>query len=255
MSPPVSRRGLLRGSMIWTVSIGWAGLLARGVQAQESVNLINYQGRLTDAEGNPLDGAYTVNFQMVDQGGSGLPNGSPWSETHNGVAVQQGLFNLQLGSITAFPAGLFEGPPTDSFGPVRLLQITVNGETLSPNIRLTSAAWAIGATAAMGPTGPTGIAGPTGPSGSMGQTGPAGGPTGPAGPTGPDGQPGPTGTQGFTGPTGQFGVTGPQGQDGVPGPTGPTGPPGQFGATGPTGMTGIVGPTGMTGIVGPTGPT
>jgi hypothetical protein len=218
--------------MIWTVSIGWAGMVARSALAQDAVNLINYQGRLSDAEGNPVSGSYAINFALVDQGGSGLPGGAPWSETHGSVAVQDGLFSVELGSITAFPTGLFEGPPTDAYGPVRFLQIAVNGETLSPNIRLTSAAWAIGVSSAMGPTGPTG----------------AQGETGPQGPTGPS-QPGPTGP---TGATGQFGSTGPQGQAG---PTGPTGPGASAqGPTGPIGTTGPIGPTGSTGATGIPGP-
>ena len=219
MSPPVSRRGLLKGSMVWTVSTGWVGLVTKAAFAQDAVKLISYQGRLTDPEGLPLDGTYDFIFRMVDQGGSGLPAASPWVENHPGVVVEQGLFTLMLGSNTDFPDGIFEGGPTDAFGPVRFLQISVNGETLAPNIRLTSAAWALGTTAVAGPIGPTG------PQGDLGLTG-AAGPTGVAGPTGQQGATGPTGPDPF-GPTGATGPTG--------GPTGATGATGDGGPTGPTG--------------------
>ena len=124
-----------------------------------------------------------------------------------------------LGSVTPFPADLFTSGQTDAYGPVRFLEVTVSGETLSPNIRIVSAAWAIGTVA--GPKGDTGAAGPTGPTG----------PGGPTGPTGFLGATGPTGPAGFgpTGPTGAFGPTGIAGPLGSTGPTGPVGPTGSQG--------------------------
>jgi hypothetical protein len=117
--------------------------------------------------------------------------------------------------VTPFPADLFTGGATDSYGPVRHLQVSVGGETLSPNIRIVSAAWAIGTVA--GPTGPTGAAGLSGATGIPGPSGPTGivGPTGPTGPTGPGGLSGPTGSTGLTGPTGFTGSTGSTGPTGV----------------------------------------
>lgn len=226
MAPPVSRRNLLKGSMIWTFSAGWTGLLLRSAMAQDAVNLLSYQGRLTDTSGTPLTGMYNVFFRMVDKGGQGLPGGSSWEEEHFNVPVEDGIFTILLGSKTAFPGGIFEGPPTDAYGPVRYLQIAVDGEFLTPNVRLTSAAWAIGISTIEGPTGPKGEKGEKGPRGERG-------PTGEAGPTGQRGDPGPTGPQGLTG------------SQGVAGPTGPTGPANI--PSGPTGVTGPIGPTGEKG--------
>lgn len=230
--PPVSRRNLLKGSIFLGFSTGLSGLMARTVAAQNGVNLLSYQGRLTDAAGAPLNGFYDISFSMVDQSGSPLP--TAWSELHTGVAVEDGTFSLLLGSKTTFPTGIFEGPPADSYGPLRFLEVSVDGETLSPNVRLTSAVWALGASTIAGPTGPTGAQGPTGiqgPTGS-GDTGPTGmhGSTGPTGPVGFTGPTGPTGEQGPTGPTGQLAPTGPVG------PTGPLAPTGPVGPTGPTGQ-------------------
>ncbi len=173
--------------------------------------LINYQGRLTDPSGVPKDGTFTMKFTVVDA--TDAPLG--WTETQM-VQVDDGFFNVQLGSVTPFPDGLFVGPPSDAFGPARFLQVMVDGETLVPNRRITSAAYAL--TVEAGPTGPAGAMGLTGPTGPSGATGPTG-PLGPTGPTGPLGPTGPTGPfTGFTGP----GVTGP-GDTGATGPTGPTG--------------------------------
>ena len=215
MSPPISRRDLVKGCAVWTVSTGWAGMLARSALAQDAVKLITYQGRLTDSGGNALNGTFNFIFSMVDGSANGLPDGSPWVESHPGVPVTNGLFNLMLGSNTTFPDGIFEGGPTDSFGPVRFLQISVNGEILSPDVRLTSAAWALGTTSVPGPTGPLGDTGDQGPTG----------PTGPQGNSGPTGPTGSQGQQGPTGPTGASAPIGPTGETGVTGETGPTGSP------------------------------
>jgi hypothetical protein len=266
-----SRRDFLGRSLVWTLSTTWAGA-ALDAFGQAAPMLLNYQGRLTDPAGTPRTGVFTMAFRIVDAGGGSLG----WAETQTGIVVSNGFFSVQLGKVTPLTQALFLGPPVDAYGPVRFLEVSVGGETLSPNIRIVSAAWAIATTT--GPTGPQGGAGATGPTGfsgpqgSTGPTGPAGsGSTGPTGPTGPTGSgtTGPTGSAGSTGPagpTGPFGATGSTGPAGSFGPTGPTGPFGATGSagpvgspgpTGPTGPTGPdpFGPTGSTGVTGPTGPT
>jgi hypothetical protein len=206
-----SRRDFLKRTLLWTIGTSWVGAaLDAFAQAPQ---LLNYQGRLTDPSGAPRNGSFSMGFTIL--GGT-----SSWSETQT-VNVANGFFSALLGSVTPFPADLFTSGQTDAFGPLRYLRVSVNGETLSPDIRIVSAAWAIGTVA--GPAGPTGPYGPTGV----------------AGPTGP------TGAGGF-GPTGP---TGPAGFDGPIGPTGPTGPSGIAGFAGPTGATGLVGPTGSQGVI------
>ena len=176
------------------------------VFGQEAPALLNYQGRLADAAGVPLDGNFAMSFRILD-GSSSTTATQLWSESHGAVSVADGFFNVQLGSVTPFPASLFAGGPSDTLGPLRYLEGTIASETLSPNLRITSAAYAIGTVG--GPTGPAGLAGPTGPTGDIGATGDLG----PTGPTGPVGVPGPIGPTGPTGPAAS-----------PTGPTGPTGP-------------------------------
>lgn len=232
MSP--TRRQFLAGTTLVTLASTWLGG-ARGVLAQSATMLLNYQGRLTNAAGQPRSGSFDMSFRIVDASGASLG----WSESHPGVLVSNGFFSVTLGTNTALSTSLFQGPPTDAFGPVRFLELTVDGETLSPNVRLASAAWAI--VAPVGPTGPAGPQGATGPTGSPGPTGPSGstGPTGPSGPTGPLGPTGPTGPTGPMGPV--AGVQGPQG----PGPQGPQGPQGVQGVQGPQGPQGAQGVQGF----------
>jgi len=88
---------------------------------------ISYQGRLTDANGNPLaDGAYTMQFQLYDarSGGAML-----WDSGSQNVQVYDGLFNVELG----VDASHFNGQSL-------WLETKVGAETLSPRQELESLA-------------------------------------------------------------------------------------------------------------------
>ncbi len=94
--------------------------------------LINYQGKLTDSGGNPLDGVFSMTFRLYDanSGGSSL-----WNETQS-VSVTDGIYSIELGSVSPFPAGLFDNAAL-------YLEIVIGGETLSPRQPLTSTAFAM----------------------------------------------------------------------------------------------------------------
>lgn len=74
---------------------------------------ISFQGRLLDAQGNPVaDGYYNIQFKIY-QDGSGTAAGNPdgtlkWTETrinnggNNGVYVKNGYMSVDLGSVTPF---------------------------------------------------------------------------------------------------------------------------------------------------------
>jgi len=73
-----------------------ADVLASGV----NTGLLSYQGYLTDASGEPLTGGVDITFRLYDapSGGAAL-----WTEAHtnvNAVPVEDGLFNVMLGSLT-----------------------------------------------------------------------------------------------------------------------------------------------------------
>ncbi len=59
--------------------------------------LINYQGKLNDANGLPVNGTRSITFSIYESaaGGSAL-----WSETHASVTVTDGIFSILLGSVT-----------------------------------------------------------------------------------------------------------------------------------------------------------
>ncbi|HEY5364837.1 MAG TPA: hypothetical protein VIL19_00060 [Casimicrobiaceae bacterium] len=150
-------------------------------------------------------------FRLVDNLVAALP--SNWSESYAAVAVHNGFFSVPLGSLTPLTAASFAGAGSDAFGPLVFLEISVGGETLAPNARLTSVPFALvgGSGGTAGPTGAagaTGLQGPVRPTGVVGPTGPTGGIAGNTGPTGATGETGPTGPTGTGGDGGDGGVGG-----------------------------------------------
>lgn len=93
--------------------------LSTGCGTQALFNRISYQGRLTDAAGNPINGTRNMIFRLyhAETGSSAV-----WQETHNNVQVTNGLFNVVLGSITPLDEAQFHIP--------LWLEIVVGGETL-----------------------------------------------------------------------------------------------------------------------------
>jgi hypothetical protein len=99
--------------------------------------VINYQGRLTDATGNPVaDGPQLMKFIIYDAPTGGV---DLWGTGFETVQVVNGLFSVQLGAppMPVLPNDLFAGDTT------RFLGITVgtNPEN-TPRIKLTSVAYA-----------------------------------------------------------------------------------------------------------------
>jgi len=94
---------------------------------------INYQGMLTDDQGQPLSGDYKFEFFIY-----GVPTGGTplWSEFQLGIPVEDGLFNVMLGEFKPIPDSVFDEPE-------RFLGIRVGtAPELSPRIQLTSVAYA-----------------------------------------------------------------------------------------------------------------
>jgi len=71
--------------------------------------VMNYQGTLEDAAGDPLNGTYTMTFRIYE---SPLPTVTTalWSEEHVNVTVQNGYFNVLLGYNAPLSATLFSHP-------------------------------------------------------------------------------------------------------------------------------------------------
>lgn len=69
-------------------------------------NTVNYQGRLTDDAGQPVNGAKLIKFKIY---GSQSGNDSLWTSNYQIVQINDGLFNYELGSNVPLPEDLFTG--------------------------------------------------------------------------------------------------------------------------------------------------
>ncbi len=94
--------------------------------------LINYQGKLTDAAGNPITGTRDLKFELFTTltGGTAV-----WTEMQTGVAIANGIFNVIMGKLTPI-ANLPDGP--DCY-----LQVTVGTTVTTPRVRLVSAPYSL----------------------------------------------------------------------------------------------------------------
>lgn len=92
---------------------------------------INYQGKLTDSAGNPLeDKTHSITFSIYEVESGGTPI---WQETQP-VATQKGIFSVLLGSVTNLNIA-FDKP--------YFLEIKVGDEVMSPRQRMSSAGYAM----------------------------------------------------------------------------------------------------------------
>jgi hypothetical protein len=92
----------------------------------------SHQGKLLDSSGNPVaDGNYTVMYRLYHESSGGTP---VFTDT-NTVAVTDGYFNSDFGASSADPK---------IFAEQTWLEITVNGETLTPRQFLRGAPYASG---------------------------------------------------------------------------------------------------------------
>ncbi|MBI4546408.1 MAG: tail fiber domain-containing protein [Ignavibacteriae bacterium] len=102
---------------------------------------ISYQGLMTTSSGTPVqDGNYDIQFDLYEASVGGT---SEWTETHNGVAVSRGTFNIILGATTSLN--------NFNFNRQMYLEVTATAGpagpsypiTFSPRAQLTSAPTAL----------------------------------------------------------------------------------------------------------------
>ncbi len=104
-----------------------------GAQAPET---ITYQGRLVDVSGIPTTTPQSVVFAIYDDPSGGSPM---WTETLTITPDAMGVFTVELGTIAALTAELFDGNK-------RYLGLAIGGDSeMSPRQWLTSVPYAISA--------------------------------------------------------------------------------------------------------------
>lgn len=106
--------------------------------------MINYQGRLTDSAGEPLDTTVSMEFAIYDDSTAGVVK---WAEAHPSVTVEGGTFSVILGTMVPIEDSVFNQPD-------RWLGITVGMDPeLMPRTRLVSVGYAQRVSTVDGSTG------------------------------------------------------------------------------------------------------
>jgi hypothetical protein len=130
---------LVIASLLWAQSTGAlpVGRVANS-PLQTSTGTIAYQGRLADADGNPLTGTYNMIFRLYDVPTGGAPLWEEQWTGSNGVKVSDGLFNVMLGSLNPIGQDVIAGNDQLWLG------ITVGtDDEMQPRVQLGSVPFAV----------------------------------------------------------------------------------------------------------------
>lgn len=135
---------------IITASAATAFLFTSLLMAATPPALMNYEGVLRNSANAPLSGDYDMLFRFLDTLSGEVLVDSHTSSSGGQVSVSGGLFNVALGCGTVTD-GSSPGVYTSLDQVFRdngtvYLQITIGSETLTPPIRVVSAAYALNAT-------------------------------------------------------------------------------------------------------------
>jgi len=116
------------------VTIFVLGLLLISNVYADSPRLLNFQGLLSDAAGDPIEGNTTITFSLYNVASGGTPL---WTETQSVASDDKGLYSVLLGGITALNL---------DFDIQYYLGITISGESeMTPRFQLASTAYALNA--------------------------------------------------------------------------------------------------------------
>lgn len=122
--------------LFWVTSANAAPWSAPAESTTSIPLTINYQGRLADAGGIPIDNpnpGLGITFSLYDAESGGTPL---WTETHANVPVSEGLFSIRLGSVNPLSIDLLNGD--------RWLGVQVGSDPeMTPRERLNAVPYAI----------------------------------------------------------------------------------------------------------------
>lgn len=140
LATKATRRLFLLIAFLLIISIAFAGFnayvtFASPQQAAYTPSTVGFEGQLADSSGSPVtDGAYSVTFRLYSQASGGT---ALWTETQS-VDVADGLYSVQLGTVTTLDADDFSGD--------RWLGIQVSGDSeMSPRIAISAVPFALNA--------------------------------------------------------------------------------------------------------------
>jgi len=121
---------------VWAcfMAVAIVSLAALEMAQADVPHMIQYQGRLTDDGGNPLDTTVDLTFAVYNDS---LGSVKLWGESHSAVAVVDGLFDVMLGQTTTIGKTVFDGSR-------RWLGISIDGGgVLQPMTPIVSSGYSI----------------------------------------------------------------------------------------------------------------
>ena len=126
----------------WVIALVFVQIMVGVVIGQAQIpKTITYQGVLTDANGQPLTNTVDIELRIYDAINA-VATDALYMETHNAVAVDAGLFNIVIGSVT---------PMTLLFDNAYFLGITIIGSPeLAPRTQLNSVPYSFSSRAVSG---------------------------------------------------------------------------------------------------------
>ena len=125
---------MMKYSAALVVVLGCIGVAAQG-QTSPVPPLVNYQGKLTDANADPLDtGEYDLYFRIWDHATATADTNLVWCEKQPAVPVVRGMFNVILGGGAAISGYEAKHDITVAFnGADRYMGIQVEDPGGAPN--------------------------------------------------------------------------------------------------------------------------
>ncbi len=103
--------------------------------------MVGYQGRLTDASGNPINGSKSITFRLWNDPTSTAALDKVFEQTRT-VPVTNGLLNIDIGG-TAVDSFNISGIDPQGFAQPLWLELVIDGQTLSPRQKLLGAPYAM----------------------------------------------------------------------------------------------------------------
>ena len=120
------------------VALGLLALAILGSGCSGNLPHVSYQGRLTDASGNPLNGSVDITIRLYHTDTGGTPY---YTDTNSGVTVTDGLFDVVID-----PSAVGDLSPAD-INQASWIEVEIdNGtysETLSPRQQVLGAPYAM----------------------------------------------------------------------------------------------------------------
>ena len=110
------------------------------VSYAEVPQMINFQGKLVE-DGTPLTGYRSMTFSFWDSDTGGDPAIAIWFETQVSVEITDGIYDVQLGSVTDLPSDLSDYDAL--YLQVDVVHPTEGSQRLEPLLELTSTVFAI----------------------------------------------------------------------------------------------------------------